>query len=292
MGAVTKIIWDYEWLSANKNRFTVIKDFYKAYCEETNSQVSYRSFNRCTKRIGFENPTRVGRVFHKWDDEWILKNWDAHHYLTSLYEAYIKYMEIDKSTLDYKSFCQHCKRKLNVRNNSDFTEEEIEWIKENYQTYGFYGCEEPFRKRFGGYHTWQSISKKAQKMGIFVNKEDIRMKQSEAKIVPLGTISIDTRGNHIIKTEDDWKPLHRHVWEQHYGKIDKDDRVIFLDKNKNNISIENLACIPKGHVSTMVRLNMFSENPYITKTAIKWVELYKILKEQENLEKENSIINR
>lgn len=272
------IKWDYKWIEENKNNYTVIKDFYNAYCITVNSNASYKSFQRCVKKIGFENPDRVGRVFHKWNDEWILEKWNDFHYVIEIYQQYIKYIGLTELELNYKTFCRHCTRKLKLSNNCDFTEEQSQWIKENYQIYGMYEIETAYKEKFGGYHNWQTLSKKAQKMKVFIDEKDRRMRQIETISAPIGSKTIDTRGNHLIKTENGWMPYHRYIWEQHNGKINDGDRVIFLDRNKNNLDINNLVCIPMNQLVIMILFNMFSDNPYITKAGVTWSELYRLLK--------------
>ncbi len=42
-----------------------------------------------------------------------------------------------------------------------------------------------------------------------------------------------------------WKPLHRHIWEQHHGPIPAGHIIIFKDKNTMNCHIDNLRCITR-----------------------------------------------
>lgn len=54
----------------------------------------------------------------------------------------------------------------------------------------------------------------------------------------------------------DWKPLHRHVWEQANGLIPKDHVIIFLDNNTENCKLENLKCVSKAE--NMLRNSKFN----------------------------------
>lgn len=58
----------------------------------------------------------------------------------------------------------------------------------------------------------------------------------------------------------------RIVWEKVYGPIPEGYVVIFLDGNKQNITIENLALVSREQHLEMTRLNLRNANPQITKT--------------------------
>jgi hypothetical protein len=64
---------------------------------------------------------------------------------------------------------------------------------------------------------------------------------------PIGTVIKDTRGHLKIKisnkkvirgkTPHTWKRYNIYLWEKKYGKIPKNHKVIYLDKNKDNCAI-------------------------------------------------------
>lgn len=80
-----------------------------------------------------------------------------------------------------------------------------------------------------------------------------------------------TRDGYIeVKTAEPnkWRLKHHIVWEQHYGERIAGDMIIFLDGDKTNCNIDNLATISK---SVNVRLNqsrLRSKSPEITKVSI------------------------
>jgi hypothetical protein len=59
-------------------------------------------------------------------------------------------------------------------------------------------------------------------------------------ITKIGTVRLDTDGYLSIKTEKGYKLYNRFLWEQHHGKLKKDDVVKFIDGNPLNCVIENL----------------------------------------------------
>lgn len=61
---------------------------------------------------------------------------------------------------------------------------------------------------------------------------------------------------------------HRLVWEQANGPIPKNHIVIFLDGNKQNCNLENLALISRAEHLQMTRAKLRSENPKFTETGV------------------------
>jgi hypothetical protein len=59
---------------------------------------------------------------------------------------------------------------------------------------------------------------------------------------PIGSTRIDEEGYTSIKIAEPrkWVLLHRHIFEQEYGKIERNEVIVFKDKNRNNFDINNL----------------------------------------------------
>jgi hypothetical protein len=86
---------------------------------------------------------------------------------------------------------------------------------------------------------------------------------------PVGSTRIDSKDGYIlIKIADPnkWQLLHRKVWEDNHGKIPPRHTIIFLDGNKQNCLIENLAIISREE--NMLR-NTIHRYPEEIKDAIK-----------------------
>jgi len=87
---------------------------------------------------------------------------------------------------------------------------------------------------------------------------------------PVGTESLRSDGYTWVKIEDPktWKEKHRIAWEAVHGPIPKGYAVIFLDTNKQNCEIENLALISRGQLAVMNQKSLFSTDPNLTKAGI------------------------
>jgi len=69
-----------------------------------------------------------------------------------------------------------------------------------------------------------------------------------------------------------------YVWELNNGKKPKGNCIIHLDGNHLNCNISNLRCIPRKYMTLLMKNGWFSENDIVTETAIKWCEMYFVLK--------------
>ncbi len=70
----------------------------------------------------------------------------------------------------------------------------------------------------------------------------------------------DGRGN------KNWKPKHVYIYEQNYGPIPKNHKVIFADGNRFNFDIDNLVLVSNAQELIMNRNKLRFENKELTKT--------------------------
>lgn len=65
-----------------------------------------------------------------------------------------------------------------------------------------------------------------------------------------------------------WQLKHRFVWEEVNGRIPKEKNIRFLDGDKLNCNIENLALVSKAENLEITRQGLQYENPELTKTGV------------------------
>jgi len=88
--------------------------------------------------------------------------------------------------------------------------------------------------------------------------------------LPVGSEVIDNDGYRLVKIEEPnvWKLKHHIVWEEAYGKIPKDQIVIFLDGDKQNCALENLQCVTRAAHAVMNHFGLRSKNSELTEAGI------------------------
>lgn len=85
-----------------------------------------------------------------------------------------------------------------------------------------------------------------------------------------------------IALPNKWKQVHVILWEKHNGKRPKGMKIIFLDGNKQNITIENLALLKNAEMLILNKRGLINSNPEFTKVG---VTLAKVIHKTHQLEK-------
>ena len=82
----------------------------------------------------------------------------------------------------------------------------------------------------------------------------------------IGDEYINSEGYVMIKLDNPvrWVQKHRYIYEQAFGEIPKDKVLIFLDRNKQNISLDNLCLISKKQLIKMNQNKLFFNNAELT----------------------------
>ncbi len=93
--------------------------------------------------------------------------------------------------------------------------------------------------------------------------------------VPVGTIRYTTDGypKRKIAEPNVWEYCHRAEWEKHNGPIPSGHSVVFLNGDKTNWDISNLACLSKGEVARMNQDGLFASDADLTRVGIGYTKL-------------------
>ncbi|HFH9921529.1 TPA: HNH endonuclease signature motif containing protein [Streptococcus suis] len=111
--------------------------------------------------------------------------------------------------------------------------------------------------------------------GMYPNSGQFKKGSRPINWVPVGTIRYTTDGYPKIKIAEPniWKQMHRKVWEEHHGPIPSDHSVVFLNGDKTNWDISNLACLSRSELARMNHEQLFSSDPDLTKVGIGMTKL-------------------
>lgn len=88
--------------------------------------------------------------------------------------------------------------------------------------------------------------------------------------LPVGTVMMKADGYiyEKIAEPNKWMPKHVLVWEAANGARPKDTAIIFLDRNRTNFAIENLACVSRAELARLNQNNLIHENAEISKAGV------------------------
>lgn len=116
-----------------------------------------------------------------------------------------------------------------------------------------------------------------------IGTEKIRVSGSQNK--PIWFVKIGDEycgGENKKKAPYQWKKKHILVWEQANGKIPKGNKIVFLNTDTLDCRLENLYLTTDAVHMMMIKYGWYSENPEITKTALKCCELELLTKKVTN----------
>ncbi|MFJ8100389.1 HNH endonuclease signature motif containing protein [Lysinibacillus sp. NPDC096212] len=134
--------------------------------------------------------------------------------------------------------------------------------------------------RTGYFEKGSSPANKGKKFPGQINKTSFKKGNKPKNYKPVGTERIDRDGYVLIKVSDTgawhhrWRHKHKVIWEKVNGPIPKGHVLIFLDRNKLNISIENLQLITQAQLARMNQNKLFQQDPELTKTGLIIADIY------------------
>lgn len=181
-----------------------------------------------------------------------------------------RYSEAQKKFIfdnNYGKYSKELAEMFNQKFNTNITAKEIKYFRENHKLNS--GLTGQFQKG--------NIShNKGKKQSEYMTKEAIertkatRFKKGNRPINyrPVGSERI-TKDGYIeikIKEPNKWQLKHRYIYEQHYGTIPDGYNIMFADKNKLNLDINNLILISKSEDLIMNRNKLIYEDSELTKT--------------------------
>lgn len=87
---------------------------------------------------------------------------------------------------------------------------------------------------------------------------------------PVGSERINVYGYIEVKVADPnkWRLKQRVVWEEHYGEIPNGYSILFLDRNKQNLDINNLVLVSKKQLAFLNNNKLIKEDKELTKTGL------------------------
>jgi len=165
-----------------------------------------------------------------------------------------------------------------------WTEEMEDFLKENYDFYKYKKLSNLINKKFKVKTTVSSIEHKVHRLGLKKSPNGIRASfnvrehskfwfqpgQTPALKKPIGYERVNKTGYTWVKVRepDTFKAKHRFIWEKHHGKIPANHCLIFLDGNKQNITLDNLALVSRGELAVLNIKKLRKNDKQLSKSGI------------------------
>lgn len=224
---------------------------------------------------------------HNWtaaEDELLIQL----YYNTNSEELTQHFNKVLGTNLASRTLMMRC-NKLGLRKRRRYTEEEIEWLRQNVMNYSWSNLTSAFNAHFGTNISVGSIDHICIRNGITHGRKGehgfIEGKHNAFSVThPIGTERTDSRGRVFIKVNDNvskqgsaasgnWRQKSRVVWEYYHGKLSSNDLIIHLDGDKTNCNIDNLYKTTRQVNALLSTWDWNFPNKELTRTAIKCCEL-------------------
>ena len=152
---------------------------------------------------------------------------------------------------------------MNKKFDREFT---VEWVK---NAIGRYKLNTGFNGRF---KKGNVPANKGQKGVCAKGAEKGWFKKGQVSInhKPVGSERTDLDGYTLIKVAEPnkWQLKHRVIYEKAYGPIPPNMAVIFLDRNKRNFNINNLALVSREELAIINKNNFIKENAALSRAGV------------------------
>lgn len=106
-----------------------------------------------------------------------------------------------------------------------------------------------------------------------------------ANYLPIGTERINKDGYRMIKVSDEggynhrWKLKHKVMWEEINGEVPHGHNLVFLDGNRLNEDMNNLALIKRSELARLGHQKLINSDAEVTKTGINIVRIQQRISE-------------
>ena len=174
-----------------------------------------------------------------------------------------------------------------------YTNEQIDWIRQNYPLYSRKELIELFNEKFNMNISISTFKGIRNHYNIFCGRSGRYEKghNPSKKGLPIGSESTTGDGyiilkldkpyhNSISKSHPNWVLKHVYVYEQAYGSIPKGNKLVFLDGNRQNCELSNLQLVSKDVHLNMNRNKYYGHSKEITQAGIEIFQTEKLIKEE------------
>lgn len=172
--------------------------------------------------------------------------------------------------------CSEAAEAMNEKFRLNITAKKIRCYKSNHRITS--GCDTKFKKSNKPWNKGKQCPSRGNTILTQFKKGNIPWNHR-----PIGSERVSVDGYIEIKVAEPnkWKLKHRVVWEEANGPLQKGQKIVFLNKNKQDLRLENLEVVDDN---TMLRLNQkkrLSNNQDISRVAVNITKLENKIIEKE-----------
>ena len=193
-----------------------------------------------------------------------------------------------------RSLCHHFDFINGKPNRRPYTDEQIEFLRQNAPGVGYAALAEMFNERFGTDTNASRIGEICRQKG-FANGLDSRfhaghtvnMGRTPEHAFSDGTESVTADGYVMLKHNGVLRYKHIILWEQAHGQsVPEGHHIIFGDGNKRNFNINNLFCVTAAQNAIRTRNGLQGATPELAAAGVALAKLYSQIGERKKEQKE------
>ena len=268
--------WDEEWLINNFYSMDKRK-LQEEYNKVHGTNKTFKAIEAKVRRLGLY--TRGEYI--KWDDEWIIEHFE--NGLFNYNELRNEYNKVHDTNIQRCCFKQHMRSLDLFCGKRFFANDEDEFLKNFYSDTSPEKLEEMYVDMFGKERNSEHLMDRAiKKLGLHKSNEYNIKTPHRNK--PIGYIytPASMKDSRKIKLHDgNYCSYPKYLYEQKHGKIPDGYKIFHKDGNIRNDEIDNLVALNNEYLVLIYKsLGIKLQDKILTDCAIKWCDLYKLLKEK------------
>lgn len=210
---------------------------------------------------------------------WILENKDKYSCRKDLFKGLNIYFNTTFTEYQLNHLLYDNKIRTNYLYNKKvvWTKEHIEWLKNNNIYTTHHEILDAFNTHFKTNYTIDQLKTARKNYGLKLNHNynTNNSQYGAGRVKPILSERIERSRIQIKTPKGDWMSKSKYMYEQYHNeKVDTDEVVVHLDKNKNNFNIENLYKIKRHVYLHLTKRNWHYADADLTLTRIKWCELH------------------
>ncbi|UEL47555.1 HNH endonuclease signature motif containing protein [Terrisporobacter hibernicus] len=126
------------------------------------------------------------------------------------------------------------------------------------------------KNKFGNEYRKEQLRQKARKLRVSTRLNGGFKKGHSINALDIGSESIGKKGFVMVKIAEPniWEYKHKMIWEKVNGKVPEGYCLLFADKDKSNVSLDNLLLVSKRERFIMNKYSLIHDNKDFTVTGL------------------------
>jgi hypothetical protein len=172
-----------------------------------------------------------------------------------------------------------------------FTSDEVQYLKEITTGRPYKEIVRLFNERFGLKLNYRQINSKIKRLKLhngirprkgvqppYLKVYEFKLGHNPPHSRQIGDERVTFLGYVEVKSrKGEWKYKHILIWEAAHGPVPKGHAIIFADRNKANLALDNLLMVSRQELAIMNRKNLICSNAELTRIGKLIADIYLLI---------------